>query len=213
MCTFSGIVATEIWILDVPMAQQSAVMPLSVGNGDAIAQENMRAADKGFTFTSPHTGRLVCRIRAADGSGPLQLTITEVGTLWKAIDDELTPVVRPPPPPPPPEPPPPPPPAPPPSPTGLAASVPPPGSSGAVYNSRCSANQLFNLGRATADCANTQMTMESVVGMLGCCETDTAGGGQRDARTAVRAAVPRDLCRHSQHLAGHLGIKLGKALL
>ena len=46
----------------------------------AVASEDTNAADKGLGFTAAATGGFTARVKSFDGSGPVTLTATAVGT-------------------------------------------------------------------------------------------------------------------------------------
>ena len=66
----NGVTGTDIWVLP----------PGATDTSQAVATQTTVTADKGLGFTAAATGDFTARVRAYEGSGPVTLTATAVGT-------------------------------------------------------------------------------------------------------------------------------------
>ena len=69
-CVDSGVTVTLLYLLP----------PGATDNAQAVADEMSIAADKGLGFTAAATGDFTARVFSFEGSGPVTLTATAVGT-------------------------------------------------------------------------------------------------------------------------------------
>ena len=69
-CTEDGVTATMLWVLP----------PGATDTSQAVATQTLVAADKGLGFTAAATGDFTARVGAFEGSGPVTLTATAVGS-------------------------------------------------------------------------------------------------------------------------------------
>ena len=65
-----GVTSILLWVLS----------PGATDTGQAVATQSLIAADKGLGFTAAATGDFTARVYAHEGSGPVTLTATAVGT-------------------------------------------------------------------------------------------------------------------------------------
>ena len=66
----NGVTSTSFWVLP----------PGATDTSQAVATQTTIAADMGLGFTAAATGDFTARVRAFEGSGPITLTATAVGT-------------------------------------------------------------------------------------------------------------------------------------
>eukprot|EP01046_Picozoa_sp_COSAG06_P039697 COSAG06_NODE_4724_length_4000_cov_23.736221_2_plen_279_part_00 len=70
LCTEDGVTSTNLYVLP----------PGATDTSQAVATQTTAAADKGLGFTAAATGDFTARVKAWEGSGPVTLTATAVGT-------------------------------------------------------------------------------------------------------------------------------------
>ena len=73
-------VTAEVSLDGVTAATLHVLPPGATDNSQAIASQTTAAADKGLGFTAAATGDFTARVEAFEGSGPVTLTATAVGT-------------------------------------------------------------------------------------------------------------------------------------
>eukprot|EP01046_Picozoa_sp_COSAG06_P065601 COSAG06_NODE_16184_length_1015_cov_10.889738_2_plen_241_part_01 len=73
-------VTAEVPLDGVTTTMLYVLPPGATDNSQAVATQNTVAADKGLGFTAAATGDFTARVQAYEGSGPVTLTATAVGT-------------------------------------------------------------------------------------------------------------------------------------
>lgn len=69
-CPEDGVTDTKLWLLP----------PGARNTSQAVASNTLITADKGLSFTADATGTFTARVNACEGSGPVTLTVTAIGT-------------------------------------------------------------------------------------------------------------------------------------